>query len=416
MTALGLMLLHTGFFFHILYPNVMQNSASLVDTDFHPTALIITICLYISSLIFILRRYKQMLRLLKSSFFYLSLPFLALASTAWSAEPDLTPRRASLFIISTAAALYIGDRFSIHQIGNLLITLLLIETICPIFLYPLAPQLVIDPFFGDAWRALTEQKNVFGSLMCQAVLFFYLIKPERYAAARYVLVLAAAVLLFLSKASSAVLVMCLILLSLPILFVMRLTKKQLVAVLPSLMLLVATLAGLLIRYQDLAFGILGKDSTYTGRSGIWELVLVSISRRPLLGYGYNAYWVGLKGESLNVILASGWLVPNAHNGFLDLTLELGLVGLVIFLITFFMTAKDAFHYLRSSNETNTLWPMVFLLFMFLHSFAESDLVNHNVLTFFLFIAVSRALAKWRKASNSAPTSASLTEEPSPVYV
>ena len=87
--------------------------------------------------------------------------------------------------------------------------------------------------------------------------------------------------------------------------------------------------------------MLGKDLTLTGRTGIWSAVLDSIAKRPLLGYGYQAFWLGLEGESYRIILAVSWVLAQAQNGFLDVMLEMGTVGLAIVLLVFGFAFRDA---------------------------------------------------------------------------
>jgi len=78
------------------------------------------------------------------------------------------------------------------------------------------------------------------------------------------------------------------------------------------------------------------DSTLTGRTIIWDFANYEIARRPLLGWGYQSFWL-VGPDAPSVVDAPGWVktMPNAHNGYYDTTLELGYVGyslLVIFLI------------------------------------------------------------------------------------
>ena len=73
--------------------------------------------------------------------------------------------------------------------------------------------------------------------------------------------------------------------------------------------------------------ILYNDSTFTGRTIIWNFVQYEIGHRPLLGWGYQSFWLvpgSLSSE------APGWVkfMPNAHNGYYDTTVEMGYVGLV----------------------------------------------------------------------------------------
>jgi O-antigen ligase len=77
------------------------------------------------------------------------------------------------------------------------------------------------------------------------------------------------------------------------------------------------------------------DSTFTGRTIIWDFVESEIARRPLLGWGYQSFW--LVPGSPSLFEAPGWvkMMPNAHNGYYDTTIEMGYIGyylLVIFII------------------------------------------------------------------------------------
>ena len=47
---------------------------------------------------------------------------------------------------------------------------------------------------------------------------------------------------------------------------------------------------------------LGKSADMTGRSGIFEAIYPSLWKRPLTGFGYQAFWLGLHGESANIAL------------------------------------------------------------------------------------------------------------------
>lgn len=69
--------------------------------------------------------------------------------------------------------------------------------------------------------------------------------------------------------------------------------------------------------------LLGRDNSLTGRTDIWRAVLDVASRHPLLGTGYGNFW-GLENE-----ISSTFPVDQAHNGYLGVYLELGIVGIVL---------------------------------------------------------------------------------------
>jgi len=94
----------------------------------------------------------------------------------------------------------------------------------------------------------------------------------------------------------------------------------------------------LVLFAQFAFGIfgvgldmLGKDPTLTDRTKLWHAVL-QISINPVLGAGFESFWLGERREKLWDIY---WWHPNeAHNGYLETYLNLGLVGLALMLLLF----------------------------------------------------------------------------------
>ena len=87
---------------------------------------------------------------------------------------------------------------------------------------------------------------------------------------------------------------------------------------------------------DQVLNAVGKDTTLTGRTTLWSAAEASIGAHPTLGVGYQAYWqLGSWGaEQLWQIS----FVPNKtgyhfHDTYLEVAVDLGFVGLAIFLTT-----------------------------------------------------------------------------------
>ena len=83
--------------------------------------------------------------------------------------------------------------------------------------------------------------------------------------------------------------------------------------------------------KDALLEALGKDPTLTGRSIIWENVIPDIYRRPMLGWGYGAFWSTDNPEAWQLADTFHWYSPQAHNGILEMLLGVGLIG-TIFII------------------------------------------------------------------------------------
>lgn len=75
---------------------------------------------------------------------------------------------------------------------------------------------------------------------------------------------------------------------------------------------------------------LGRDPTLHGRTGIWDAVL-KFQTNPLLGMGYDSFWMGDRLAGVAATLNTGF-VNEAHNGYLETYLNLGLVGVILLLL------------------------------------------------------------------------------------
>ena len=158
-------------------------------------------------------------------------------------------------------------------------------------------------------------------------------------------------------------------------------------------LLLTAAAGLIYQNAAPILGLLGRDATLTGRTDIWQAVLDSIMRRPLLGYGYGAFWNGLQGESANVILACGWAVPHAHNGFLEVWLQLGLVGLSLLIATLVLAIRDFSVCFTPSRPRVVDWYVGLLLIVILYSFVEPLLLSERSVGWVLYVTACVGLRR-----------------------
>ena len=72
------------------------------------------------------------------------------------------------------------------------------------------------------------------------------------------------------------------------------------------------------------------DPTYTGRDEIWQFAIERIAQRPIVGYGYQAFW-GTDELATAALLYRNWVyaTTDAHNAFLNIALMTGMVGLLL---------------------------------------------------------------------------------------
>jgi exopolysaccharide production protein ExoQ len=84
-------------------------------------------------------------------------------------------------------------------------------------------------------------------------------------------------------------------------------------------------------FPDSLLEMIGKDPTLTGRTDLWDYVLIYIHQRPWLGWGYSAFWSPSNLASVEISEVLQWHVPQAHNGLLEMLLNAGFVGTAFFI-------------------------------------------------------------------------------------
>ena len=99
------------------------------------------------------------------------------------------------------------------------------------------------------------------------------------------------------------------------------------AVIAAVLAVGATAAVLL---RGTLLGLLGKSEDLTGRLGIWEKVIDLAQQRPVVGWGWVSYWVPWADPFTDLAFRNGVRQLQAHNAWLDLWLQLGIVGVIVF--------------------------------------------------------------------------------------
>ncbi len=140
-------------------------------------------------------------------------------------------------------------------------------------------------------------------------------------------------------------------------------------------------------------GTIGKDATLTGRTDMWPYIIDMIAKEPWLGYGYSAFWQDWNSPGAAVWYAARWTPPNAHNGLLDLWLDLGLVGVLAFGIGMVIVIVRGFRWFRLDQSWSSFWPILCPTYLTLANVSESFFLNFNDLFWVLYVSVAFSLAR-----------------------
>ena len=335
----------------------------------------------------------------------IALPLLAIASAAWSQSRLHSVVHGLSLLVLTLFAVYLAVRFSIRQQMQVLLALGFVAIVSGIVFTLALPQYGIDLMGGHdgAWKGIFSSKNTCG----QTVLFLLmpaLFYPVRGLAKRALLTVYSLLALFLIGMSQARTAWALTLFFFVFYLCQRAISKLrardafaiLIGALPLGLLCLA----LLYQSSEGILNALGKDATLSQRTEIWTAILTSIAKQPVLGYGYAAFWNGLHGESFNVFMAVQWLEGQAQNGFLDLWLQLGLVGLIVFSFSLVQALCDTLMCLRRGLGQHAMWYFALILLSLLYNVDESFLAAPRNLCWLLYLLACVGLHRLAKSETS----------------
>jgi exopolysaccharide production protein ExoQ len=315
---------------------------------------------------------------------------LAIASAAWSLDPLLTLRRALPFALAGLFGLWFATRFSPARQLAILRRTMIALALGTIAIVLLAPSIGLDHTPGHAsdWQGVFTQKNACGRIMVLATAVILcgerrsLLRPSRLAA----LVLFVFVLIMSGSRGAWMIEGALVLLWLLMAFARRAGQRlRLVLAVVAPLASIALGAILILGYQQLA-PLLGRDATLTGRTAIWAQVAHFIAQRPLFGYGYDAFWRGMQGPSFQVAAAVHFIVAHAHNGFLEIALELGAAGLLLFVLSWLRGWGALWPLWQRGAIDRIAWPLAILVLIALYDLDENTLLIYNGLFWILYVA------------------------------
>ncbi len=402
-----------------IYTDMTENNPRIGSSDLRLGSVIAQAVIYLLFIIVAAPRLARLVGALGKMRLLSALFLLALFSILWSIDPLLTFRRIIPLCAWLIIGVYFGERYSIDEFLELLgLTFGIIITLT-FAAYLIHPGFVRDPTHVTAWRGFFVHKNNMGAYMVLGALVFAMRARKGPLLLNYAFCAASVLLIFLSHSATALVLGVVILCSTPL---WRLARLPMALLAPLVALSVLGLIEITIWLSQpppLLLHLLGRDPTLSGRKQLWSAVMIAISRRPLLGYGYDVFWQGLKGESLQAALNAGWLAPHSHNGYLDLALGLGTLGLALFGLIYFSLITSALRYARRATGATAAWPMAFATLFAVHNVSESALLTRNELPCLLFVTMFAALKleEYREARRNQPcaVNVALPEEQAPFH-
>jgi exopolysaccharide production protein ExoQ len=271
-----------------------------------------------------------------------------LASALWSIDPDTSLRRGVLYLLFLMGAIGLAGVLDGDEFMQILAVSCAIPALISLVLFAVHPASVTMAESGEL-RGVFSHKNVLGQVMAMGVLAS-LHGVRRGGGARLANAAMLLVCMVAAAASRSATSELVIALFCAVSVIVMLLRQGEAARMFGLALAAGlTLAALVTAVApDMVFEMIGKDPTLTGRTELWAFVEFYIAQRPMLGWGLLAFWSAANPIAGQISASLGWTVPQAHNGLLEMLLEVGVVGTVFFSVLLVRNIMLALRCLRTT--------------------------------------------------------------------
>jgi exopolysaccharide production protein ExoQ len=346
---------------------------------------------YIITAILLGCRWKQTVYVASKNPLLLLFTGLALTSIIWSEAPDITLPRSIALLGTNLFALYLASRYTLQQqvllltrsFGTILVLSLLFAILLPKY------GIMSGDHMG-AWRGVFTHKNALGKWMVISTVIFFLqsISDPPRNVKSYLGLMGSIGLAIASRSSSTLVNLLLVIVVFLTLKTWRWRYEVMIPASIAIILLTSSFWIWFNSNSSILFASLGKDSSLTGRTVLWPLVWDMALKKIWQGYSYGSFWDRPNGPATDIWRTIGWSAPNAHNGYLDLFIGLGLVGIVILALSFIDTLIRSFICLRYSKTSAEFWPLIFMSYFIVSNLTESGLMVQNDLFTIAYMTIS----------------------------
>jgi exopolysaccharide production protein ExoQ len=326
--------------------------------------------------------------------YYWILPFgvLACLSMFWSQAPGATARTSVQYATQIVCALVAARTINIKTLscGVLIgVTIVIVYSL-------LKGSYQYDPFDGGySFAGAFSSKNQLGFFCAIGLYFsfaaFFVLRLRR--AVLPLVLLTAALSLYGLRISHSATAMITIAATLALMIGLGVVSSF-PAMTRKTMFLAGAVLGLGVTAVFLTSGgysfileAFGKNTTLTGRTYLWSQGLLAAARTPLLGVGYQAFWIQGFADAERlwheyyITARSGF---HFHNTYIEVLVETGWVGVALLTLVLVRAEGSLLVRLlndRADNTARVLFGLVTMLLM--RSFVEVDVINPYVVGSFL---------------------------------
>ena len=344
----------------------------------------------------LLARWQSTLRILQSDLFLLGFNVIVFASFMWSIDPALTITglRAE-YVQAFLIAIFLAARFTMAQQVRLITVGLGFTAIASFLFILFIPGTGVhqDIIHLGSWRGLYGHKNLFSTAVVTllAICLGQVIDSKEREAWHIPLIGLCVLLLILSTSRTGIVLLIAVLATM---FIYRRFRwrgmKTLLIIYLGIIAAAFGLFVLIVAWDQILIG-LGRDPTLTGRTPIWALLRNEfIPEKLFFGYGRGSFWYNT--EVIQSFATQLVFVPtHAHNGWYDLFIDVGLVGVILYACSAVQAWVRTFRLAYVANTAACIWPLAFFTVMHLNNYTESLMLTRTNFLWVFYMAICWSL-------------------------
>jgi O-antigen ligase len=283
---------------------------------------------------------------------YLTFGGWIVATVAMSLEPYTSARRfvLALCVVAVAASLMLLPKTQAELRRWLAIAILTLLAVCYLGLL-LMPNLSVhlatdaqEPALAGAWRGVFGHKNMAAGMMAMLLfLCIYVIRAGSWLSGGIAFAFTLLFLINTEGKSASVLCAFVLIVTSCATMIRSFWGRAIVLLMPLVVLNLMGIGSVVSENLAAISRALPLDTSFTHRTDIWTFGLQAAQLKPWVGYGFSSFW-GSSGVQ-NLPLGMEWAATAAHshNGYLDITLAMGLPGLVLLVAVIVIAPLRDFH-------------------------------------------------------------------------
>jgi exopolysaccharide production protein ExoQ len=319
---------------------------------------------------------------------------LMFVSALWSVNPYTTVIDSIELLGTTLIGLYIATRFTLPQFLRVVALMFATVACLSVAMALFNPGWGRENWGAGAWQGIYLDKNALGQAASLAVISQLALLLSTKGRARWWLVaslLLAGLLLLEANSATSFGACTVVVVAALAAFACRSRRFGGFARFVTALGLVSAITSIFVfgLTPDSVYGALGRSSDLTTRADFWPYLQQAIADRPLLGYGFDAFFQSpIAGDYLAafIVQAGGWTPYHAHESYFQAELDAGYIGLAALIVLLLVSLRRAMVYFARERSGVGIWPLSIILFLTIGSYTENYYLNYNSLEWILFVA------------------------------